>query len=273
MPAASTPPIVFLDTETTSLRPDRQIWELAMVKQHPDGTSDEIAIQITNVDLSGADAQALKVGRFYDRHHLYAASRDQGAADIHVLELVDAVELVEEWTRGAIVAGVGISFDTEALGRDLRAHGLAPAWHYGIVDVKAMAAGALAGLGRPQPVPWVSDHLGAALGVTPPAADVRHTALGDARWARAIYNAITCPVPASRSIDATAGHATNQTAAVFKRLAAAGGTVQPRVAGTESDTPVKYSGPVVSDAHWDKAIRAACAQSKPHRRRLFGFCR
>ena len=40
------------------------------------------------------------------------------------------------------------------------------------------------------PLPWKSDDLSAALGIKVSDED-RHTALGDARWARAIYDAVT----------------------------------------------------------------------------------
>ena len=57
----------------------------------------------------------------------------------------------------------------------------------------------LAGLRRDEPpgmndyplsLPWKSDDLSAALGVTVSDED-RHTALGDAKWAMRIYDAVT----------------------------------------------------------------------------------
>ena len=45
--------------------------------------------------------------------------------------------------------------------------------------------------GRPGIPPWRSDDISTALGVPPPAKDTRHTALGDAAWALAIYDHIT----------------------------------------------------------------------------------
>ena len=57
-------------------------------------------------------------------------------------------------------------------------------WHYHLVDVEALAAGKL-GIAPP----WKSDELSAALGVTI-TEDDRHTALGDAKWAMRIYDAV-----------------------------------------------------------------------------------
>jgi hypothetical protein len=69
-----------------------------------------------------------------------------------------------------------------------------PSWHYHLIDVEALAVGYLAGRGsadlfHPSALPWKSDDLSAALGITVRDED-RHTALGDAKWARAIYDAV-----------------------------------------------------------------------------------
>jgi hypothetical protein len=83
----------------------------------------------------------------------------------------------------------------------LRRHKLAPAWHYHLVDVEALAVGYLhgrhsdvilpdEGYARISP-PWKSDDLSRAVGVEPATDDERHTALGDARWAMRLYDAIT----------------------------------------------------------------------------------
>jgi DNA polymerase III epsilon subunit-like protein len=40
-------------------------------------------------------------------------------------------------------------------------------------------------------LPWNSDDLSMAVGVKAPGGDVRHTALGDARWAKALYEKVT----------------------------------------------------------------------------------
>jgi hypothetical protein len=91
------------------------------------------------------------------------------------------------------------------LDRLLRSHGLIPAWHYHLIDVEALAVGYLYGRDREKeaqddlgdwqamgvPLPWDSDDLSRACGVEPPGEHERHTALGDARWAMRLYDAIT----------------------------------------------------------------------------------
>ena len=67
---------------------------------------------------------------------------------------------------------------------------------YHLIDVEALAVGWVCAWdrtdGRPGITPpWRSDDLSTALGVPPPAKDTRHTALGDAAWALAIYDHIT----------------------------------------------------------------------------------
>jgi hypothetical protein len=76
-------------------------------------------------------------------------------------------------------------------------------WHYHLIDVEALAAGWIAAQSGPVPIliaganvglvsgrpPWRSEELSRAVGVDPDDFD-RHTALGDARWAKAIYEAV-----------------------------------------------------------------------------------
>lgn len=174
--------LVFLDTETTSLRPDRRIWELAYIVRQ-DGQPDwerSGFIDCVDLDLGNADLMSLKIGRFYDRHpqrHGWnaAAPRERECA---------ALEVAEADLRDATIVGAVPNFDTEVLATRMRAHGIAPSWHYHLVDVETFAAGALR-----KPPPWKFDDLLATYGLTYDEAD-RHTALGDARMVRDLYDAV-----------------------------------------------------------------------------------
>lgn len=188
-------PLVFLDTETTGLDPDlHEIWEVALVSQDSDGSNWERTWQLP-VDLGRADPIALNIGRFHDRR-----LPDDKLTPLRVF----AAEF-EEMTRGAHLAGAVISFDEERLRRLLRREHYCPMWHYHLVDVEALAAGWVAATvpgdtlrveradgslnhinGRP---PWNSNDLSLAVGVDPQDFD-RHSALGDAFWAQAIYAAV-----------------------------------------------------------------------------------
>lgn len=184
-------PLVFLDTETTSLQPDRRVWEAAFIRRDHTGT-DAILLQVVDIDLTDADPNALRIGGFYDRHVDYAPASSTSPQQ-HPLRLTeaDAARFVESITRGATLVGVGPAFDAECLATMLRRHRRTPSWHYSLVDVKAMAAGWLAAshdgtvdLGHP----WSSDGLSQLCVVTPPTEVDRHTAMGDARWAMRLYD-------------------------------------------------------------------------------------
>jgi hypothetical protein len=213
-------PVCFIDTETTGLDPVRhQIWEVALIT--PNG--DEHVWQFP-VDEMTADPAALNIGRYWDRRwdpdwteirhanaiydaHTPLSRRknfpDQGRA---IAPGPDWCRRFRDLTAGLHLAGAVVSFDEERLRLLLHKFGVLHRWHYHLIDVEALAAGYLAQIaeagrrgldpapadpaeGWPHQPPWKSDELSAALGVTVSEED-RHTALGDARWARAIYDAV-----------------------------------------------------------------------------------
>jgi hypothetical protein len=196
----TTKSVCFVDTETTGLDPERhEIWEVGLIL--PDGTEREWQLP---VDLAKADPIALNIGRFHDR-------RDARAVD----SLQDFARDFVGFTRGLHLAGAVVSFDAERLWKLLRGANQCPMWHYHIIDVEALAAGWLVGsfsaiqeVGKnPEAdgptveevreawLPWDSNALSLAVGVDPEDFD-RHTALGDCRWAKAIYeNVMGCVAP------------------------------------------------------------------------------
>jgi len=196
--------LAFIDTETTGLDPDRHnIWEVALIT--PDGS--EHVWQFP-VDEMSADPFALNIGRYWDRRW------DTDWQEIRPLDAIyeahnaksrrknfpdqgRAIQPSEAWchhfrdlTAGCHLAGAVVSFDEERLRRLLHRHGVLHRWHYHLIDVEALAVGWLAGHGdHLAPLPWKSDDLSQMLGVTVSDGD-RHTALGDARWARDLYDAV-----------------------------------------------------------------------------------
>lgn len=214
--------ICFIDTETTGLDPERhEIWEVAVIVRAVDldkvghgvapVSTDTEYVWHLPVDLSRADPEALRIGRFHDRNVQFLepmmqyvkrvggpSDGDDGDGYMHVVTWVR--ELVE-LTRGAVLVANNPSFDVPRLERLVRQGGQCPMWTYHPVDIKALAAGAIAGLSihesdRNADVdlavatpPWSTAELARAVGVDPDQFDL-HTALGDARLARAIYDQV-----------------------------------------------------------------------------------
>lgn len=199
---------VFIDTETTGLDPDRHaIWEVALIT--PDGN--EHVWQFP-VDEMSADPFALDIGRYWDRRWpvgiqevsdldaIYQAhspkSRrrnfpDQGRA---IKPGRDWCEHFRDLTAGLHLAGAVVSFDEERLRRLLRSLGVLPRWHYHLQDIETLIIGYLRGRGDAVPdLPWKSDEISRLIGVEPPGALDRHTALGDARWARRVWDVVMGP--------------------------------------------------------------------------------
>ncbi len=190
--------IVFIDTETTSLRPDRRAWDIGLIVREEDGAEAERQwfIAEEDLDLGNADPFALKIGHFYERHPGYRTTDHVPRAYTDTLDETDALGQLEVLTRGAILVGAVPNFDAEVLGTRMRANGILPSWHYHLVDVETLAAGAKGLL-----PPWSFDAVLELYGLTYDEAD-RHTALGDARMARDLYDAILGGVASTEFIGA-----------------------------------------------------------------------
>jgi len=165
-------PIVALDIETTSLRHDRQAWEVAMIRREPDGTEESTSMML-RVDVTKADPKALEIGGYYERF-----DHDDVAWPIL------AASTIERWTRGATIVGAAPSFDCETLGKFLIETGYLPAWHHRLRCVTSLVAGMSRGAcdgGLIESAAWVGiDVADYAL----------HTALADAQLALDVYDRV-----------------------------------------------------------------------------------
>lgn len=191
--------VAFTDVETTGLHPElHEIYEVGLIL--PDGAEHRWWLP---VDLAQADPFALEIGKFHERHpHGYSYRAGEDVPDAAFIDhgLMEPAAFALQFsvlTFRKHIAGAVVSFDAERLARLLRSHGRSPDWHYHIIDVEALAVGYITGHDRRQGVdpwfvtepPWNSDELSEALGIKVPDGD-RHTALGDCRWARAIYETV-----------------------------------------------------------------------------------
>lgn len=180
-------PICFMDTETTGLSLDDDIWEFAAIRREEDGSESEHHMFIQH--------EPFKCRRLPDS---FRADHEARYSPINSVDRKSAAESIEMITAGAHIVGAVPNFDTERLAILLDAFNYKARWHYHLIDVENLAVGYLSAKREEYPgskaadvlgLPWKSDDLSRACGVEPPTAE-RHTAMGDAKWARALYDAI-----------------------------------------------------------------------------------
>jgi DNA polymerase III epsilon subunit-like protein len=201
--------LVFLDTETTSLDSDRgEIWEIGAIVRDEGSNEFEYCWQI-RPDLSTADPMSLRIGRYFERIQYPLAEPGTALRHAHPRGIgkTTAREVAADLAlllNGAHMVGAVPDFDARFLRRFFGRHGQCFTAHYHLIDVEALAVGYLhakafhdiaetgddGGAGITLSLPWSSNALSTAVGVDPEQFD-RHTALGDARWAKAIYDAVT----------------------------------------------------------------------------------
>jgi hypothetical protein len=190
--------ICFLDTETTGLVSGiHEPWEVALIAPNEVGVMKEHRWFLP-ANIANADPVALSIGRYHERHPKGNAYDKVGGGSIgprpnpdhKLVEWRDFAQEFVKLTHGMHLVGAIVSFDVDFLNRLIRANGLSHSWHHHIIDIEAMAVGYLKqrdGIhARVTAPPWDSHTLTEELGVTVPEAD-KHTALGDARWAKTMY--------------------------------------------------------------------------------------
>lgn len=192
--------LAFPDTETPHLNPRGRVpWEIAIIRRRPDGTETEHVWQI-RPDLTTANPESLRIGRYDERFIVPAGAEASGAHPDHPIIPMTQQQVattIANLLDGAVIAGSNAQFDANWMGELLHLHGIEPRWHYRPVCVATRAEGYLLAIDPD----WVAEQskkgpissyaLSRRIGVEPPAKDVAHTALGDARWHKAMYDAVT----------------------------------------------------------------------------------
>lgn len=181
--------VIFCDTETSGLDPERhEIWEVALI----DEKSEER--YLLGIDETKADLIALNIGGYHERHpHGRSSEGVKGVDDL--MGASGVAKAVARDTHGRHIVGAVPDFDARFLTKLLTAHGRLPSWHYHLIDVEALMVGRIMGTNLVQDndiqitLPWSSRDLSRLVGVDIDQFEA-HTALGDARWAKACFEAV-----------------------------------------------------------------------------------
>ena len=198
------PKIMFVDLETTRLEPIRHHitwWEAAIIVP-TDAGMDHYHWQIMP-DLGFADPGALRIGQFEQRLSVSLHGTPRGSATVLQHPQMAArtstnglsvAEEIAELTAQAVLVGSKPTFDQGHLETFLGCYGIAPGWYHHPLDITAAAIGYAAAKGLPMPATGTggavtSSDASRAIGVDPQTF-ARHTAMGDARWVQAQYNAM-----------------------------------------------------------------------------------
>ncbi|MBW3663537.1 MAG: 3'-5' exoribonuclease [Actinobacteria bacterium] len=182
--------IVALDTETTGLDPDvEDVFEIATIDLDT-GIETVWRIEPRPEVVAAMHPKAAEVNRYHER----IADPDWRWDEAPLTALHE----LRTWLDGAHILGAVPDFDARHLTSLYRRfEQLPPRWHYHLIDVETLAVGWLYGRdaehGSVQllPLPWDSEELSRLVGVEPPADEERHTALGDARWVKRLYERFT----------------------------------------------------------------------------------
>jgi hypothetical protein len=155
--------LVFLDTETTGLTLEHDVWEIAFAV----GDGPVYTYQVEH-SLRNADLKALEINGYRDR--VRSPEGQDVDSDIHPL------------LKGKTIVGANPSFDAYRLERRW---GRAP-WHHRLVDVESMAVPLLR-LEKPLGLKGLVDEL-TVRGFSIPEND--HTAAGDVVTVREVYKVL-----------------------------------------------------------------------------------
>lgn len=192
-------PLAVVDLETTGLDPERHdAWEIAIVRRNTNGMVSEYLWQKRPNEqaLLEADPEALRINRYHERmvvpDDAYALDFTSGFGGFLpvTIGLGEMVKQIHTLLDGAVFIGSNPGFDAAFLRKML---GAAP-WQYRPVCVATLAAGFLysaePGSMPDYGHPFSTGHVSRHMGVSQPGPDDAHTALGDARWAFNLYNAV-----------------------------------------------------------------------------------
>jgi hypothetical protein len=176
--------LVSLDTETTGLSLDDDIWEFAGIRRNGE-TGEETELHLF---IKHDNHKCLRLPPSFLSDHNARYDAETAVARERAAELI-ADFLAPRDGKKVHVVGANPSFDTQRLSLLLWNVGLLSPWHYHLIDVEPLTLGWLAAMGIAVAMPWDSNDLSRKAGLEPPEKG-RHTAMGDARWTLDLYDRI-----------------------------------------------------------------------------------
>lgn len=200
-------PLVFVDTETTGLSACRQTWEIAMIRDEPNGETKryEAFLPVYTAGLNReANPASLRIGKFHTRYPTGRLLKDGENALEPIQHPRTVAQKIIEFTRGAHFVGMCPDFDARNLWDILRRCGTSEfPWYHQLIDVDILWAGYREALYMHAPeqlstrgdlnyLPVDSDELSRVFGAKNHAP---HTAMGDAEWTRDLYYKVLGRVP------------------------------------------------------------------------------
>lgn len=185
--------LAYVDTETMGLDPElNPIWEVAVIVDDAEHVWQQRVPEHYEILPEGV-APANNSTPYVSQWVLDNTRFEKEYRHKSALTPADSIRRFAELVEGRHLVGAVPSFDEERLRRQYRMFIDSTAtkfpWHYHLIDVETLAVGFVTARGLAVPLPWSSDRLSEFLGIEAPVED-RHTALGDARWAKAIYERV-----------------------------------------------------------------------------------
>lgn len=184
--------LVFLDIEATSLDILRaRPWEIAMIERWPDGAERRTTILVSDVDTSDADPRSLELAGFEERHVNDGRARWL-PEQLTALWVARRLAATPQWGEPTVVGSNVAGYDLPILTAMLDRHGYVPEWHHHPIDLVTwtQAREAQSPFGTVSLRVDGSYDLSEIAGAPRPTAELAHTAMGDALWARAWWDQV-----------------------------------------------------------------------------------
>lgn len=170
--------LAFVDCETTSLTARAgRIWEIAVILRSDQDEDQEHLFQIEGVEALRMDPESRRISRFDERYKKEPAAT--------MVTAKSAAYMVHALLAQRHIVGANPAFDQAFIEALLFREKLRASWHHRLIDVEVLAQG-YGGWNVPMGLTATSEMLGLA-----PDRDGEHTALGDARAARDVYDVVT----------------------------------------------------------------------------------